>query len=268
MNNLLNQMTMENKTLKFVFITAIFALIFSIIFALLSFGITSYKSAQFNNKSLMTITGAGEVKGIPDKATINVTMRASAPLLEDAQKVIDERAKNLVAELDKMGVEKKNIKSISYFTNPKYETQPIDCKTPPCGSEYKMIGYEAAQTMEIKISKIELAADVIKLAGSLEINEISGPNFAIENPEKFKSAARILAIKNSKSKADDIAKAMRVKIGKVVKFEEDVNVGGFPKAMMAMYGKADIASAADSSEVLQQGEEIIKSTVHITYSLE
>lgn len=260
---------LENNKLKNLFIVLVFAILIAILFALFSVGIANLRSSEASNKSFITVSGEGEVKAEPDNAKINLTIRTSAPQVKDAQNVIDEKAKKLNSELEKIGIEKQNIKSLFYNTNPKYEYKAIECKseTVPCGSEYKMVGYEASQTIEIKVKKIELTDKIISLAGTLEINEISGPNFNIENDAKFKSEARNLAIKNSRVKAESIAKALGMKLGKVVKFDEDANM--IRSVPMMAYAKAAMSAdgAAENQEVLQKGEEVIKSRVSVTYYL-
>ncbi len=233
-------------------------------FAAICLGVSSIKSLDKNsNATTITVMGEGEVNVIPDSATISATIRESAPTVAEAQSKIDFKAKNLTAEIEKTGIDKKDIRSLSYSTRPKYEIRTAQCETPPCQSKYELTGYEAIQTLQIKAHKVELAGEIITQLGALTINEISGPNFAVDDSEKPRAEARLAAIKNSQAKADQIAKALGVKLGKVVKFEEDDNISKYP-----IYFAKSISNKSGDAATLPPGEDIIKAKVTVTYSLE
>ncbi|MFT6077547.1 MAG: hypothetical protein ACJA02_000529 [Myxococcota bacterium] len=215
------------------------------------------------NLTTITAVGDGEVDALPDIAVIVATIKDSGADVATAQKLIDQKAKNLAIELEKIGIEKKDVRSTSYRTNPKYERVAIECETTNCGFKNEIVGYQATQTIKIKSHKIELAGDIITTLGKLEINQISGPNFAIENSEKLKSAARLLAIRNAQEKSEEIAKALGVKIGNIVKFTEN----NHNRPVMFRSMKMSSSESSDSA-TLFAGEETIKSKVTILYSIE
>jgi uncharacterized protein YggE len=253
----------ENKKLNlniFLIIAASVTLV-CVAFAAICFAVSSINSLDKNNNpTAITVVGEGEINVLPDSATITATIRDSGPTVVYAQGAIDVKAKNLTAALDKMGIDSKDIRSLSYSTRPKYELKATQCETAPCQNKYELSGYEAVQTVQIKAHKVELAGEIVTQLGILGINEISGPNFTVDDNEKPKSEARIAAIKNSQSKAEAIAKALSVKLGKVIKFEEDNNISKYP----IYFAKSATSKAAN----LSPGEDIIKAKVIVTYSLE
>ncbi|MFT6106822.1 MAG: hypothetical protein ACJA0S_000864 [Rickettsiales bacterium] len=242
----------------------------SIYFAIFAMNLTKTQpltpiSLPHKSQDLMTITsvGDGEVEALPDIATIVATIKDSGANVALAQKLIDQKAKNLAIELEKLGIDKKDIRSTSYRTSPKYERVSIPCKAANCGFKNEIIGYQATQTIKIKSHKMELAGEIITTLGKLGINQISGPNFAIENSEKLKSSARLIAIKNSQEKAEEISKALGVKIGKIVKFTE--NNSNRPVMFRSMSMKSEDSNGGAK---LFAGEETIKSKVTIIYSIQ
>ena len=159
------------------------------------------------------------------------------------------------------------IKKISkLFRNPKYEQQTIYCITVPCPQgKMKITGYEVAQTIQIKVRKVDSAGDVIGALGTANITEISGPEFTVDDMDKAKADAKKKAIDDAKSKAKVTAKSLGVSLGNILQFNED-NGGYYP----VMY-KAESSMSAGmggDSVTLPQGESVIKSRVTITYSLD
>ena len=136
-----------------------------------------------------------------------------------------------------------------YTTKPKYALRDDapECQTPPCKSRYKIIGYEATQTVQIKVHKVGSAGEIVNELSKMGIGEIVGPTFWVDDSEKLKSQARAAAIKSSRNKAKSIAKDLGVKLGRFIRFEET-------------------GSAADEGDA--SGEEMIKAKVNITYSLD
>ena len=253
----------ENKKSNLLLIIASITLV-CMAFAAICFALSSIKSLDRNNNlTEITVVGEGEISVLPDSATITATIRDSGPTVVYAQGAIDVRAKNLNIKLDEIGIDSNDVRSLSYSTRPKYELRASQCEVKPCPSKYEISGYEALQTIQIKVHKVELTGEIITQLGLLGINEISGPNFKIEDNEKPKAEARVVAIKNSQSKATAIAKALNVKLGKVIKFEEDDNISKYPIYFAKAANRSDSKAAT-----LSPGEDVIKARVTVTYSLE
>ncbi|MES2677628.1 MAG: SIMPL domain-containing protein [Pseudomonadota bacterium] len=252
---MLNQKTLttfiESKKINpqtLMIIAAAIAL-FCVAFAAICFGISSLKSMDQEVSTSITVAGEGEVNMIPDVATISATIRQFSPVVSDAQNLIDVKNKAIEAALGQYGIDDKDIRSLSYSTKPKYALRDdaVECQTPPCKSKYKIIGYEAIQTIQIKAHKVGAAGEIVNELSKIGVVDIAGPSFSVNDSEKLKSQARAAAIKSSRNKAKSIAKDLGVKLGGVIRFEE----GG---------------SAADTAAA--SGEEMIKARVNITYSLD
>jgi uncharacterized protein YggE len=241
----------------------------TIYFASLAIQKPSHPPIKFPNKTsdsgTINVTGESEIKAIPDSAIVIATIRGSSKQITEAQTSINIRTRALSEELKKLEIDDKDIQSISYQVRPKYEYVKIECNNANCGSKRELTGYEASQVIEIKTQKIELAGKIITMLGKIEINEISGPNFAIYNTKELESKARIAAIGNSKEKAQEIATALGVKLGKVVRFTEDGASGPdfHPKMMFKT-----LAVSADSQAKLFTGEKTIRSQVNVVYEIE
>ena len=256
---------------KWTFIAGTVAL-FACAFAALIIGVTTWKTAGLPEGKVPTIvvSGEGEATAAPDIATVSFTIRESAKTPPEAQKLVEEKTVKALAELSALSIEKKDTKTVGYTLNPKYEyvSVPQGGVMYPGASNQKIVGYEVAQTMEVKVRNVAGAGDVMGAIGNINITEIYGPNFTLDDPEKATAEAKAEAIKNAEEKAKSIAKSLGVSLGSIVAYNED-NGGYYP-----MYFARDAVMSTElqkggaAPEVsLPAGENLIKVRVNITYSL-
>lgn len=217
----------------------------------------------------ISVSGRGEVTAVPDIALLSFTSREIEKTVPAAQKASDEKIKALKAALKKMSIEDKDIKTTSYTVNPHYEYEApkimSSCAYGNCGTGKQVItGYEVAQTVEVKVRKVDQAGDVLGVAGSLNITEIQGPNFTVDDKEKLIAQAKEKAITEAKAKAKSTASSLGVSLGRIVGFNDD-NGGGsvfYPMTASAREDKASFESVSVST-----GEMMTKVSVTITYEL-
>ncbi len=242
----------------------------AISFAAIAMGMSDVSSMKHPNGQVasITVSGEGEVTALPDIATVTLTIRESAKTVPEAQKLVEGKVTQLLKDVASLDINKKDTKTLSYTINPKYEQQSTGyCNgyiCPPVKSV--VVGYEVAQTMQIKVRKIDQAGEVVGAIGGANITEVSGPDFTVEDMDKAEAEAKALAIKEAQTKAKATAQSLRVDLGSIINFSED-NGGMYPVMYRAeaMSMKAGIASDAVT---LPQGESVIKSRVTITYSLD
>lgn len=241
----------------------------AISFAALAMGMSDFNTMKHPNGQVatITVTGEGEVTAMPDIATITLTVRESAKTVPEAQKLVETKVSQALKDVSALGVEKKDTKTLSYTINPKYEQQVqnmsycVGYNCPP--TKTVVVGYEVAQSMQIKVRKIDQAGTIIGIIGKANITEVSGPEFTVDDMDKPKADAKEIAIKKAQDKAKATAKSLGVSLGEITQFNED---GGnnYPR----MYGmEASVMKASSDTVSLPQGESVIKSNVTITYSL-
>lgn len=259
-----------NNYRSHIFVAGTFAL-FAITFASIAMGFSYFhdlKNPQELNASI-SVDGEGEVTAIPDIATVNMTVRESAKTVPEAQKLVEEKVTKVLSSLKELDIEEKDTKTTSYTINPKYENRVVTTSSIyPTGypqvSNPVVVGYEVAQSLEIKVRKVDSAGDVISAIGSAQVTELSGPYFTVDDMSKAEGEAREEAINNAKEKARKIARGLGVGLGDVISFYEDQN-GNYPMmARMEMAGSSD----AMNKVTLPQGENTVKSKVTITYSID
>lgn len=218
--------------------------------------------------NLITVTGTGEAVAIPDVAQIDFTVSEQAATVAEAQTKATERVNAALDQLKQQGIEEKDIKTTYYAVNPRYEYDSRTCAygmpCPPSGPP-TIVGYEASQSIQVKVRDTAKAGQVLEGLGSLGVQNISGPQFTVDNEEEVRAKAREEAIKEAREKAKVLAKQLGVRLGKTVSFYE--NEGGYPMP----YGKGG-AMEADTrvsavAPTLPTGQNETEVSVSITYEI-
>lgn len=223
-----------------------------------------YIGAGMEATNTITVAGKGEVKAVPDIATIYVTIREQGKTQKEAQDKATAKESKVLEAVRGLGVESKDIKTTSNSVNPQYNRAEIYCITYPCPQpKQEITGYEAYETIEVKVRKTDDTGKVTAAVTSAGA-EFSGPNYTLDDDEKYQNEARELAIQDAKEKAEMLAKQLGVKIVRITNFSEN---GNYPM----YYAKAEVASMDSSAGApapeLPKGENTISSNVTITYEI-
>jgi len=236
---------------------------------LLALAITAWNNVGKSENPYMntiTVEGTGTGTSIPDLAVVTFSVTEEAATVALAQAAATEKTDGALAAVEGLGVEEKDVKTISYNVYPRYENTPV-CYTGYCppARNPAIIGYEVSQTVEVKVRDTAKAGDVLQALGTLNVQNISGPSFQVDEEDSIRNVAREEAITEAKAKAKALADQLGVRLGKVVSFYENP---GYP-----MYGyggaydmKMESASVAPAPS-LPTGEQETVVTVSITYEI-
>lgn len=231
-----------------------------------------YVGSGVSASNTISVSGMGEVFAVPDRATFTVTVREEAKEVADAQEAATEKSNAIIDYLKGEGVEEKDIKTVSYNVNPKYEYSQGVCTQYSCPpSKQTLVGFEVYQSLEVKVQDPKKAGDLLSGVGGKGASEVSGLSFTIEDEDQLKTEAREMAIAEAREKADELANQLEVNVVRVVGFYEDSG-GYYP-----YYGKGGVATDMAMSErsvaqaapapELPAGENKIVSNVQITYEI-
>jgi uncharacterized protein YggE len=172
--------------------------------------------------------------------------------------------------LKEKGVEEKDIKTIGYSANPKYEYVQGVCDTLRCPPGKQVLsGYEVNQTVSVKTKDTDLAGELLTGIGSIGVSQVSGIEFTVDDEETLKRDARKLAIEDAREKAGLLADDLDVKIVRIVSFNEDT--AGYPmynanKEMSFDMRSSSVAMAPEPAP-LPVGENQVILNVTIVYEI-
>lgn len=236
--------------------------------------VTEVKSWKFIGSgttatNTIAVTGKGEIFAVPDIAQFTLGVTKEAKDVKTAQKEATEKMNDIISYLKSVGIDEKDIKTINYSAQPKYEWIQPPCRPGEyCGNgQNKLVGFTVSQTLQVKVRKdTDKASDVLGEAGARGATEIGSLEFINDDEDKLKADARSKAIAEAKQKADALARELGVSIVRVVGFSED---GGYQQPVMykAARMEAMAMDAGAPSPELPVGENKILSQVTVTYEI-
>ena len=234
----------------------------------------AYGGVRNGEVNTISVSGHGEVQAVPDIASVYFTIRQEGKTVKEAQEKAAVIEKKALDFLRANNIADKDIRTESASFNPKYEyvydtkiLMPCtEFNCPPRPGKNMITGYEAYESLTVKIRNTDDAGKIIEGLGALGITDLNGPNFTIDDEDNLKREARKKAIDEAKEKAKILAKDLGVRLGRVASFSES---GNYP---IPIYGKAMMLEAGGGVDVsapaeLPVGENTIISDVTITYEI-
>ncbi len=221
-----------------------------------------------NNTASNSITVSGENKVMvsPDIATVSFTINETKATSKEAQAAVSAKMDKVKKALAILKIEDKDIKTSSYSVNPKYNYEYcVSTAYVPCTSKQKLEGYEVSHNVAIKVRDMDNVGKVLEALTQAGINNISGPEFTVDNMDKVRTDARGKAIEDAKSKAKVLADQLDVDLEDLISFS-DSN----PREYMYMTKESSAPMASDVSNggvFIPQGQSEITVNVTLTYRI-
>lgn len=218
------------------------------------------------NVASITVTGTGKASVAPNIANINFTVQENASTVAAAQESATKRTDTALAAIKKLGVADKDIQTSGYNVSPQYATEPCSPGAYCPQNTSKIIGYQVSQSVDVKVRDTAKAGDVLGALGTAGVQNVSGPNFTVDDTSAVSADARGKAIDDARAKAEVLAKQLGVHLGKVVNFSENAS-GGYP--MYATLGKAEARDSVAPAAVptIPAGQNETNVSVTIVYEI-
>ncbi|MFI5260544.1 MAG: SIMPL domain-containing protein [Candidatus Paceibacteria bacterium] len=215
----------------------------------------------------ITVTGNGQATLAPDVAHVSFTVQNTAPTVSAAQTSTTDQANAAIAFVKAQGIADKDVKTQSYNIYPQY-SYPTPCVPgaicPTRVLTPKITGYQVSESIQVTERDLPAVGALLAGLGKLEVQNISGPDFTLDDSTAGYSAARADAIVKAKAQADLLSAQLGVHLGKIVNFSEDSN--GYPTPMYsvgAMSAKADAVATPN----VPVGQNTYNASVSITYAI-
>ena len=207
----------------------------------------------------MVVTETGKATVVPDIAKVTLGIEAQGQSLKQVQDSVNKKSKALTDSLKKLGIEEKNIKTSNYSVSPEYDYN----QTP-----FRINGYRVSTSYEVKITDFEKVNDVLTIATETGANLVGNISFEVneETKTKLMQEAREDAVKLAKEKAEGLAKAAGIRLGKIINVTESQGID-YPRPVM--YTKEISLDSANSPSVpnVTPGETEISVSVSLSYEV-
>jgi uncharacterized protein YggE len=207
---------------------------------------------------LLTVSGQGEVKAVPDQAELSTGVATQG---RDAASALSANARAMsavLATLRRAGIPDKDIQTSNVAIAPQYADQKPGATRPP-----RIIGYEVTNTVSVTVEGLDKLGPTIDALVASGANQIEGPNFSIADPKPLLAKAREEAVKDAMARAETYARAAGVTLGPITSIGE-----GSEESTVRPMGRAMLAGViAPNSTPVAAGQMNVSANVSITWEI-
>ncbi|BBZ41903.1 SIMPL domain-containing protein [Mycobacterium conspicuum] len=178
------------------------------------------------NPRQVTVIGSGQVQGVPDTLTANVSIEFTAPDVTTAMNQTNDRQQAVINALVGAGLDRKYISTTTVNLQPQYSNPE------PAGTA-TITAYRATNAIAVKIHPTDAASKLLALIVSTggDATRISSVSYSIADDSQLVKDARARAFQDAKNRADQYAQLSGLQLGKVLSISEASGsppVGGPP----------------------------------------
>lgn len=171
-----------------------------------------------NPERTINVSAEGKVSAVPDLATINLGVLSQGTTPTTVQDENTSKVNKIIEFVKKEGIEKDDVQTSQFNVYPTQDYR--DGKS-------IITGYQVNQTITIKVRGINQSNEKVGkiLSGVTEqgANQINGVYLSFDDPDNLRGEAREKAIAKAKQKAEELAKAAGITLGRIVNLSESGN---------------------------------------------
>lgn len=216
----------------------------------------------------ISVTGDAEVKVAPDQVQLLFTVITTDKTVSKAKSLNDERVSKTLAVLQKQGIASKDVQT------DRVQMEAVSDSGYSYTKQKDPDGYQVRKSVAVllrDVTKFEAVLSAVLEAG---VNQVDGISFQTSELRKHRDAARAMALKAAKEKAEAMAKEYGLKIGKARTIGEQSSWWGMPYfqrgggAQNMMQNVSGGGGGGEPSDTFAPGQIAIRATVNVTFDLE
>ena len=195
----------------------------------------------------IAVTGRGEVKVSPDRATIQVSVQTRAVSAAAAASENATKQQSVLTALRTLGLQNDQLSTINYNVYPEQRYEQ--------GKEPVIVAYNVTNTILVDVRTLNQVGPVIDAALSHGANMIASLQFYASNTETARRSAIATAIEKARADAEAAARAAHGSLGSLL----EINIGAYsppPPRPMMMARVAGGVAQMDSTPI-NPGEEML-----------
>lgn len=211
----------------------------------------------------ITVNGDAEVRIAPDQVQLMLGVVTVDKNVSKAKTANDERVAKTLAVLQKGGVAAKDLQTDQLSIEPVSDSGYSRVRDPD--------GYQVRRSIVVMlrdVTKFEALLTSVIEAGA---NQVDGISFQTSELRKHRDAARAMALKAAKEKAEAMAKEYGLKVGKARSISESsswwgspvMRAGGFAQNMVQ-----NVGGGGEPSDTFAAGMISVRATVNVAFDLE
>jgi uncharacterized protein YggE len=198
--------------------------------------------------STVTATATARVYRAPEYLDVIIGVETVAPTASEAQASCTTTMEKTLAALKALNLEKYEPQTGTVSLQTRYNTYREE-------SERRIVGYTAVNTIRVRTADLKASARIIDEALKAGANRVDGVSFGIKEYLAAREEALAMAVKAARRKAEVMASAIDLRLGKVLTMNESTPAyyyGGMNR--MAQVQTANAAAGAGGGD---PGEESV-----------
>ena len=205
--------------------------------------------AQTELERTLLVNGTGAVTTVPDRAEVSFGVISEGVTARAALSANSAEMRRVIEALKGAGVDERDIQTQQVSLSPRYS-----------GNGERVVGYTAQNTVAARLRDLDRAGAVIDAAVSAGANQVFGPSLIrSDRTEIYRNALRA-AVADARAKAQALAAASGVALGRVVNVVES---GAAPPPMPVAEG----ATRQDAPAPIEPGTQTLEANVTVTFAI-
>ena len=204
----------------------------------------------------LTMNGIGSAQITPDMAEITLGVITEAKDAAKAHSDNAAQAARVQAAIKALGVAERDIQTTRYDFSPIYDVKD--------NGRSVTTGYTVTNAIVVKVRNLANVGKVIDAALANGANRVDSLEFSASDPSAAKDAALADAARDARSKADAVARALGVRIVRILNVYADAQSPAPRNFMPMMMAK----EAYDAGTPISAGELSFEASVNISYVIE
>jgi uncharacterized protein YggE len=195
----------------------------------------------------IAVTGRGEVKVSPDRATIQLSVQTRAASAAAAAGENATRQESVLTALRALGLQNDQLSTINYNVYPEQRYEQ--------GKEPAIVAYNVTNTILVDVRTLNQVGPIIDAALSHGANMIASLQFYASNTETARRSAIATAIEKARADAEAAARAAHGSLGSLL----EISIGAYspPPPRPMMMARVAVGVAQMDNTPINPGEETL-----------
>lgn len=214
----------------------------TVLTGLAAVGLTVLKASSLHAQGMHTpppqiiVSASEEIEVAPDRAHLIVAVETRGRTSQVASQENARIATAVFESLRRAGIAAAQIRTVGLTVNPEY-------RYPTDGGRPTVVGYQAQNSVRVEIRDITRVGAVIDATLAAGATNLSGPSFALSNPDSARREALSTAVRRAQADAEAMARAAGQKLGTVLELSSGGGVEQpmFDRAPMLMTARGESA---------------------------
>ena len=180
--------------------------------------------------AILSLTAEGQSRRTPDIAMFSAGVVTQATTATKAMSDNSRQMDAVVAALKRAGIADRDIQTSAISLQPRYSNPERDAQilaretgrpyVPPVEASPRIIGYEARNTVQVRVRDLANMGRVIDTLVQVGANEINGPNFTLDDQRAALDEARAEAVAEGRQRAELYARASGLRVARILSISE------------------------------------------------